>query len=135
MARLEADYPAAAVTVDAPATAPVLADELLEDVVYNVLVNAVEHNDAEDPCAWVTVAVEGESTVVRIEDDGPGIDPAVRDRVFGRDGWPTAPISASGFGLHFVETMVTQYGGSVRVEDRDPRGTRVVVELPTAERS
>ncbi|MBV0902053.1 PAS domain S-box protein [Haloarcula salina] len=133
VARLELDYPAAAVTLDAPATAPVLADELLEEVVYNVLVNAVEHNDAGDPSAWVSVAVEGETTVVRIEDDGPGIDPAIRDRVFGRDGWQTAPVSASGFGLHFVETMVAQYGGSVRVEDREPRGTRIVLELPTAD--
>ncbi|WP_424002152.1 PAS domain S-box protein [Haloarcula salina] len=131
--RLEADYPAAAVTVDAPATAPVLADELLEEVVYNVLVNAVEHNDADDPSAWVSVAVDGETTAVSIEDDGPGIDPTIRDRVFGRDGLHTTPVSASGFGLHFVETMVTRYGGSVRVEDRDPRGTRVVVELPTAD--
>lgn len=133
VARLEVDYPATAVTVDAPATATVLADELLEEVVYNVLVNAVEHNDADDPSAWVSVAVEGETTVLRIEDNGPGIDGAIRDKVFGRDGCQTSPVSASGFGLHFVETMVTQYGGSVRVEDREPRGTRVVVELPTAD--
>ncbi|WP_336336058.1 PAS domain S-box protein [Haloarcula brevis] len=133
VARLELDYPAAAVTVDAPAAAPVLADELLEEVVYNVLVNAVEHNDGDDPSAWVSVTVEGETTVIRIEDDGPGIDPAIRDRVFGRDGWQTAPVSANGFGLHFVETMVTQYDGSVRIEDREPRGTRIVVELPTAD--
>jgi len=133
VARLELDYPAAAVTVDAPATAPVLADELLEEVVYNVLVNAVEHNDADHPGAWVSVAVEGETTLLHVEDDGPGIEGDIKDRVFGRDGWQTPPVSASGFGLHFVETMVAQYGGSVSVEDREPRGTRVVLELPTAD--
>lgn len=131
--QLRMDYPAARVTVDTPASAAVVADELLDDVVYNVLVNAAQHNDAGEPEIAVSVAHDEGATVLEIADNGPGIDPEVRDTVFGRDGWQTSPASASGFGLHFVETMVTQYGGSVRVEDREPRGSTVVLELRTAD--
>ena len=53
-----------------------------------------------------------------------------KEAVFRRDETSHVKHSGSGFGLFFVDTMVTAYGGTVRVEDNDPRGTRFVLELP-----
>lgn len=41
-------------------------------------------------------------------------------------------VYGSGFGLFFVDQMVAEYGGTVRVEDNDPRGAEFVIELPAA---
>jgi PAS domain S-box-containing protein len=130
VAQLESDYPNAAVSVDASDEAPVLTDDLLRDVVYNLLANAVQHNDRADPTVDVTVTVDGGTTTLRVADDGPGIPDDIKEEVFGRGDW--TPTSPSGFGLYFVDTMVSRYGGSVWAEDNDPRGTVFVAELPTA---
>jgi signal transduction histidine kinase len=72
--------------------------------------------------------------VVAIEDNGPGIPDAMKSALF--PGPRAAPRKgvARGLGLYIVRTLVSDYGGTVRVEDRVPgdysRGCRFVVELP-----
>lgn len=113
----------------------VMADEILEDVFANLLRNAVEHNDSEDPRVWISTETDDERVRVEVADNGPGVDENVRDDVFRRgvstanDGGP----GGSGFGLFFVDTMVNAYGGDVRVEDNEPRGARFVIELRNAD--
>ncbi len=114
---------------------PVLADEMIDDVFDNVLRNAVVHNDSDDPTVEVTAAAEGDTIRVEVADDGPGIDEQHRDTVF-RRGVTTAKgdgESGSGFGLFFVDTMVSSYDGSVWVEDNEPTGARFVFEFPHAD--
>ena len=106
------------------------ADEFLRAVVDNLLSNAVEHNDREEP--HVGVAVEGgESVMLRVEDDGPGVPEEVRESFAEKDDTMTA-VAGDGLGLYLVHTLVTNYDGSVRIEDREPQGTVVTVELPPA---
>jgi signal transduction histidine kinase len=108
----------------------VRADELLSTVFHNLLTNAIEHNDAADP--YVALRVEEEDGQVRVDiaDNGPGIPEALRESVFESD-IDRRNDSASGVGLYIVKTLLEQYGGDVRVEDNDPRGTVFVVELQT----
>ena len=123
----------------------VLADSLLEEVVGNLLKNAVEHGyDGQDEFTIsVETSTENGRTQLRIADTGPGIPEELRDSIFDRGTSETG----SGFGLFFVETMVDQYGGTVRVEaraergsargrpeadDSEPTGAVFIVELPTA---
>ena len=107
----------------------VLADSLLEEVVGNLLKNAVEHG--YDGQAEFTISVRATTedglARLRIADTGPGIPDELRDDVFDRGTSETG----SGFGLFFVETMVDQYGGTVRVEPNDPSGAVFIIELPT----
>ncbi|MBX0303052.1 PAS domain-containing sensor histidine kinase [Haloarcula salinisoli] len=131
--------PGATVDVSVHSDVAVTADDLLHDVFGNILTNAVEHGSTdshgqdEEPgvAVEVTTSVDEETVTVRIADDGPGIAPDVRDRIFERGGKST-DSGGTGFGLYFVDAMIASYGGQIRVEESDKGGAVFVVELPKA---
>jgi len=73
----------------------------------------------------------GATAVLRVADDGPGVDDGRAGDLFERGEKGTAS-TGSGFGLFFVDSMVDSYGGDVRVEDSEAGGAAFVVELPKA---
>ncbi|WP_277541368.1 sensor histidine kinase [Haloarcula laminariae] len=108
----------------------VMADPLLEEVVGNLVKNAVKHgyDGSDDFTVSVWTTSSDGRTRLHIADTGTGIPEEHREDIFDRGTSETG----SGFGLFFVETMVDHYGGSVRVEPNEPSGTVFVVELDTA---
>jgi signal transduction histidine kinase len=120
--------------VDVDASVPtglsVLANDLLDDVVGNLLTNAVEHSE-EATSVVVTAEDAGSTVCLRVADDGPGLPPEDRADIFERGG-KGAASSGTGFGLFFVSSMVESYGGSVRAEESDRGGAAFVLELPRA---
>jgi len=109
-----------------------MADSFLNHVLNNVLINAVEHNDKEEPRVEITVEEDDEAVTVRVADNGPGIPDEEKETVF--DQGATGRSSGGvGFGLYYVKAMVAEYGGEVRIEDNTPEGTVFVMELPKAE--
>jgi signal transduction histidine kinase len=132
--RLRATHPEATVHADVERGLAVESDDLLGGVLWNVLVNAVEHNDGHEPTVWVAAERRDDTAVVRVVDDGPGIDDDLKERVLERDVTGSDLPGGSGFGLYFVATMVERYGGTIRVEDAETGGATVVVELPLAKR-
>ena len=115
---------AVTVDVDLPNTAVVTANDGIRSVVDNLLENAVEHNDADDPRVAVGVTAGADTVRLTVTDNGPGIPEDVQQSIFGTD------EAGSGGGLSLIYTLVTGYGGDVRIEDAEPRGSRVVVTLP-----
>jgi two-component system nitrogen regulation sensor histidine kinase NtrY len=65
---------------------------------------------------------------LEIADDGPGIRPEDRDRLFVPSF--STKKGGSGLGLAIVSRIVQEHHGTIRVEDVAPRGARFVVELP-----
>jgi len=122
-------YPAATFTVhgDAPAVR-VTANELLSSVFRNVLNNAVQHNDAAAPRVDVSVTLRDDAVRVAIADDGPGVSDDRKRAVFGKDE-SGLESEGTGMGLYLVRVLVEEFGGAVWIEDNDPTGTVVVVEL------
>ncbi|HEX4979102.1 MAG TPA: HAMP domain-containing sensor histidine kinase [Acidimicrobiales bacterium] len=104
----------------------------LHQVLWNLLDNA--RNYAGGAVSVRTEPCE-EGVRLVVEDDGPGIDPADRYRIFERFDRgrlatePDAP-KGTGLGLALVAEHVRIHGGRVWVEQRQPRGCRFVVELP-----
>ena len=111
--------------------AEVRANELLTSVFRNLLNNAVQHNDKQTARVSIDGVVRSETVVVRVTDNGPGIPDGQKDAVFGRT---EAGLDdpAAGVGLYLVDTLVSQYDGSVSLKDNEPEGTVAVVELPRA---
>ena len=122
-------HPDAEFVVDVPSGVTVLGTPLVPHLFENLFENAVKHNDAETPEVAVTVTREDSSAHVVVADNGPGIPDPQKQAYFGR-GEHGADSQGEGLGLYFVETIVSECGGSVRIEDAEPRGTEVHLEFP-----
>ena len=113
-----------------------LADSSLLQVLTNLLDNALKFGSATQT---VLVSATREGTVVRIavEDEGPGIPEALRDRVWTRYFRANGDSDAggAGIGLSIVRDIVVSAGGRVRAEDGARGGARIVLDLPAADDS
>jgi two-component system nitrogen regulation sensor histidine kinase NtrY len=65
---------------------------------------------------------------LEVNDTGPGIPPEDRERLFLP--YFSTKKSGTGLGLAIVYRIVTEHGGTIRVEENHPRGTRMVIEFP-----
>ncbi len=102
----------------------------LSRIIRNLVDNAVRH--AKSRVAIDIGSRDGIATIM-VSDDGPGIAPAERSRVFERfvrlDSDRARSSGGSGLGLAIVAELVAAHGGSVSILDRPGGGTRVVVRL------
>lgn len=121
---------------DVPAEARVAADPTLAQVFFNVLANAVEHGgDGVEVRASAQRATldSRPAWAITVRDDGPGMSPALRERIFA--GPPGTPPGGPGLGLYVTRALVEQWGGTVRAEvvaHGSARGTEVCITLPEA---
>jgi signal transduction histidine kinase len=104
----------------------------LHRVAINLMENAIKHTP---PGTHVRAIVrrEGGEAVLIVEDDGPGIPPDQRERVFERFVRGAGEAAHSfGLGLSIVRAVAEGHGGSVTVSDaQDGRGLRFTVRIPT----
>jgi two-component system nitrogen regulation sensor histidine kinase NtrY len=103
--------------------------EQIRRVMINLIDNAVEAIDRRGVIDVEAHHVRAESLVrVVVADDGPGIPPTERDKLFLP--YYSTKRRGSGLGLAIVRRIVAEHGGSIDVTDNVPRGTRFTVELP-----
>jgi signal transduction histidine kinase len=110
----------------------------LHQVVLNLVVNAIQALEGrESPRVAVTVAprqtAEGPVVELTVADNGPGLPPAVRERVFEAGYTTRAKRGGTGLGLAVVRTVVVDaLRGSVTVDDSAAAagGARFVVRVP-----
>lgn len=115
VAEVDASFEAATIRWEGVEGITVRANDMLGSVFRNLIQNAIVHNDSESPEVTVEVTERPDSVVVSVADNGPGIPPEQRERVFER-GERGQKSSGSGLGLYLVETLVEQYGGQVWIE-------------------
>jgi signal transduction histidine kinase len=112
-------------------SAPVLGDpEALARLVDNLLTNAHRYGTE----VRVTTGCDGGQAVLDVDDNGPGIAVADRDRVFDRwvrlDSSRARAAGGAGLGLALVREIARAHGGDVRVQDSPLGGARLRVILP-----
>ena len=102
----------------------------LRQLVTILVDNAIRHSPSGGLVS-VSISRDDGAATLRIDDEGPGIPPDHRERVFDRF-WQGSSDrgSGSGLGLAIAAWIVDQHGGSIRVVDRDPAGARFEVRLP-----
>ncbi len=107
------------------------ARDELHRLTTNLLENALRHTD---PGTAVEATVERRNgeVVLSVEDDGPGIPPELRDKVFERFFRGAGDRSgSSGLGLSIVRAVAQSHDGTVTLEEPlDGRGARFVVRFP-----
>ncbi|MGB6384924.1 MAG: ATP-binding protein [Terriglobales bacterium] len=101
----------------------------LERALLNLLLNACEMVPAESGKIDIGLRRKGDSLEIRIEDNGPGIADAVRDRLFepfvsyGKE-------NGTGLGLTVVQKILQDHGGDVVVEQTSASGTTFRINIP-----
>jgi signal transduction histidine kinase len=111
------------------------APRLLEQVLQNLLVNAAHAtNDAPGGGRARIVGMRrGDQVRLSVTDNGPGIDPDVRDRLF-EPFATTKPVGqGTGLGLAVSRSLMTQQGGALFVAESSSEGTEMALELPAAD--
>jgi two-component system OmpR family sensor kinase len=107
--------------------------ERLRQVVDNLLVNVRRHTPPGTPASIALSALHG-SVVLTLEDRGPGIPEAERERIFDRfvrlDPARTRASGGAGLGLALARSIVVAHGGSIRYRPADPTGSIFEVSLP-----
>jgi signal transduction histidine kinase len=121
-------------TADFAADLPqVMADpHRLGQVFTNLLVNARQAMDATERGSSITVrtrSLDGK-VEVRVADDGPGIAPAHRARIFDWFFTTKPPGEGTGLGLAVSREILVAHGGNLRLEDTPGGGATFVLELP-----
>jgi two-component system, OmpR family, sensor kinase len=115
--------------VDRDAKTVVCDVHLMETVLRNLLYNAIRHANRHIRVTFAVVAQQRYRLCV--EDDGPGIAEADRERVFGsfvQLGRPAGAKTGFGLGLAIVKRIVEWHGGSAHVEPSTLGGARFVVD-------
>ena len=115
-----------------PTGVEVAATELLSSVFRNLLTNAVTHNDKSTPEVTINGEERGDSVVVHVADNGPGIPEDRREEIFGR-GEQGLESPGSGIGLYLVDTLITLFGGAIEITDNEPTGSVFTLTLPKAD--
>ncbi len=116
-----------------PATALIDRDAMRQ-VLLNMLDNATKYGPPGQTIT-VTVGREGERVVLSVDDEGPGVPPGDRARIWGRfwRGPDTGGTTGTGIGLSLVKELVESNAGEVLVADAPGGGARFQVIVPGAQ--
>jgi PAS domain S-box-containing protein len=120
--------------LDIPAALPTQVDEeKLQRIVLNLLANAFKFV-ADGGRIGVTLEAAGDSAVIRVRDNGPGVPEALRTAIFERfrqaDDGAGRRFGGTGLGLAIVREFVLLQGGQVSVGEAAGGGAEFVVVLP-----
>lgn len=105
--------------------------ELLERAVFNLIENAQRHGQG---VTEIRVDRAQDDVVVFVDDQGPGVPAADRERIFERFATHRAArgsSSGTGLGLALVSRTVTAHGGTVWCSEHEGSGARFVIRLPS----
>jgi len=101
--------------------------EDLDEMLGNLLDNA---------CKWAKSRVivassdTGTAILITVDDDGPGVEPSMRNHVLQRGGRADEAAPGSGLGLAIVRDLAELYGGSISLERSPTGGLRARLQLP-----
>jgi signal transduction histidine kinase len=106
-----------------------IAPDALRQVLLNLTLNAIEASE-RGACVRLVAAATEATVSIAVEDEGPGIPEPLRARLF--EPFFSTKSRPGGLGLAITRRLVEEAGGSIEIEDREPRGTRFRVTLPLA---
>lgn len=122
------------IRIDSDQDLSVLADvKALDQVLFNLVDNAVKYTPTGGRVTLRSIHSEG-SVTIEVEDDGPGVEPRYRQRLFERffrvDRGRSREMGGTGLGLAIVKHLVTAMGGTVGMRPAADGGSVFWLELP-----
>lgn len=119
----------------APALPPVALDaHLIEQVLVNLLTNSAEAMQGQEGPRLIRVGSRraGDWVEAWVEDNGPGVEAAVRDKIF--DPFFTTKPDGTGIGLNISHRIINDHRGELRVAESPLGGARFSISLPVAKK-
>ena len=109
---------------------PFIADGTrIVQVLYNLLSNAARFSPPGGEIR-LSVSHRANRMLFVLEDEGPGVTDEMRAAIQTRIDTPSGRQRGAGLGLAIVKTFVNLHGGTISAEKREPRGSRIIVNLP-----
>jgi two-component system OmpR family sensor kinase len=129
------EVPGTAIEVEVPSALLVVADPLrVRQAVDNLLANAVQHAPAGTAVRIEVARAQSDgaspSTLIRVSDRGPGIDPQLLPRLFDRF-TRSSDSNGLGIGLFLARQIAQAHGGQLEVTSSSAIGTQFTLVLPT----
>jgi signal transduction histidine kinase len=108
----------------------------LQQIIMNLISNAIKHHDKKGGCVDVTVEDVGPNYVFTVRDDGPGIAPEYQDQIFKMflTLKPRDEVEGSGMGLAMVRKNVEVFGGKLSLESAEGQGSAFRFTWPKIQR-
>ncbi|MDE3112529.1 MAG: PAS domain-containing sensor histidine kinase [Chloroflexota bacterium] len=131
------DVPDHIVEVVGPPTLVAEVDSArMEQVLTNLIDNSVKYSRPGGRVS-VRLAEETGRAVIVVEDEGPGVAPEDRERIFHPfvRATPRDAVSGMGLGLYISRQIVEQHGGTLRGEFPGTAGTRMILTIPLGRQS
>ncbi len=101
----------------------------LRQVFHNLIQNALDAQvDVSDPAYEFAVAARGDELTLSVADAGSGFPEDMMRRAF--EPYVTTKAKGTGLGLAIVKKIVDEHHGRVTIENRRPRGARVILHFP-----
>lgn len=112
--------------------------ERLRQVFYNLIDNAIKYGRLNGN-VWIDAKIQdNKNTIISVKDDGPGIPPEARERIFERfyrvDKARSREQGGTGLGLSIVKHIVQSHGGKVWVESQFGNGATFYFTIPFYEK-
>jgi PAS domain S-box-containing protein len=105
----------------------------LRSILYNLVCNAVKYRSPDRRLAIAVGTVAGDGLVtLTVADNGSGLSPAQRARLFTLGQRFHPGVEGSGVGLYLIKRIVENYQGHIEVESREGEGTTFRIGLPAA---
>jgi signal transduction histidine kinase len=100
-------------------------------VVTNLVDNALRHGEGRVTLTAAAIADASpfEGVLLHVDDEGEGISPDIRSRVFTKF-WKHGTRGGSGLGMYIIHGLVTAHGGTVEIDDSPAGGARVSIRWP-----
>ena len=112
----------------------ICADRLhIASVLYNLIDNAIKYSPG-NPVINISITAENNFLTLKVADEGIGIDPAYRDKIFEK--FFRVPhgnlhnVKGYGLGLSYAAHITRQHGGSIHAESNGAHGTAFIIKLP-----
>lgn len=104
----------------------------LQQIFQNLIGNAIKYRSAEPPRIYVSCQQQESKWVFSVRDNGIGIDPAYKERIFGifKRLHTADEYSGTGIGLAICKRIVERYGGSIWVESEAGEGAAFFFSIP-----
>jgi signal transduction histidine kinase len=103
---------------------------LVKFIVQNLLENAVTFHSQENPAIWLKAYEGNDEVVIEVADNGEGINPTYRSRVFEMYFRANERSKGNGLGLYIVKKMVDKLSGRIELKSEVGLGTTIRVFLP-----